>query len=75
MQKWIEVITIDRDASKARFKVRRVPAVTPEIAEALKSVENEGSFMSSVCARNRNMAAPATLVAKYRYVFRVKKTV
>jgi hypothetical protein len=53
MQKWIEVITIDRDASKARFKVRRVPAVTPEIAEALKSVENEGSLMSSVCARNR----------------------
>ena len=27
--------------------------MTPEIAEALKSVENEGSFMSSVCARNR----------------------
>jgi hypothetical protein len=26
MQKWIEDIRIDREASKARFKVRRIPA-------------------------------------------------
>jgi hypothetical protein len=51
------------------------PGVTFEIAEALKSIENEGLCMSSRSARNPNIAAPATLVGKYRFVFRVKKTV
>jgi pyridoxal biosynthesis lyase PdxS len=47
IQKWIEDVRIDRDASKAQFKIRRIPALTPELAEALKSIENEGFIVSS----------------------------
>jgi hypothetical protein len=53
IQKWIEDVRIDRDASKAQFKIRRIPALTPELAEALKSIENEGFIVSSDSARNR----------------------
>lgn len=65
LQKWIEEITMDRDASLAHLMVRRIPAVTAEMAEALKAMAHEGrSIVSKRSARNRNMAAPATLVAE-----------
>ena len=53
IQKCIAGIVIDREALVARFRVRRIPAVTPEIEKALKSDRNEGFVVSCQSARNR----------------------
>ncbi len=53
IQKCIADIVIDREKSVAHFHVYRIPVLTPEIKNALKSSENEGTVMSCRSARNR----------------------
>jgi hypothetical protein len=55
IQKCIADIVIDREASVARFRVNRIPALTPEIRRALNFVGNEGSCVSCQSARNRTV--------------------
>jgi hypothetical protein len=54
IQKCIACIVVDREAMVARFRVRRIPALTPETEKALKSDGNEGFVVSCQSARNRN---------------------
>ncbi len=53
VQKCISKIEVDRETNVARFYVRRVPAVIPELEEVEKRVNKEESVMSKTRARDR----------------------
>ena len=53
VQKCISRIEVDRETNVARFYVRRVPAVIPELEEVEKRVNKEENVMSKTRARDR----------------------
>ena len=52
IQKCIPKIIVDRDALMVRLFVRRVPAVTPQLRDALFQLEKQDICKGIQCARN-----------------------
>jgi DNA invertase Pin-like site-specific DNA recombinase len=53
VQKCISQIVVDKEKGVARFFVRKIPAVTPQIEELLYCSGSQNPVMSNRCARNR----------------------
>lgn len=53
IKKCISRIIVEREEGLARFYVRRIPAVTPELQRLFQPAENPRDVVSSVSARNR----------------------
>ncbi len=51
--KWISSIVVDRSEGVVRFYIRKVPAVTPALANIMLKIEGNDEFTAYVSARNR----------------------